>query len=249
MNISLRNKVRLVMVAVILSWFLMHVWLVGVRHFLEGWEFWTLLLAVAIGSVVANLIVRRSMSRYRDAVSREDLQAAQREYKMLVDFWRWRGRETIKAYGINILVLEGRYRDALDQLQALDMKRIGKKGPPVITNQIAWCLAQLGEPAKALDLVQSVLPQLESMGPEYASSAHLVLGTSFFLLGKPEEAARHLEKAKATTSASRISTVSFYLGESYTKLGNSREAQLAYQEACEALPNGRFGLRSMEHLQ
>jgi hypothetical protein len=182
MNLSRRNGVRLVIVAVIFLWFLSHALFVGAgkfRKFLEGWEFWTLLFVVMIGIVFANLIVRRAMSRYRAAVAREDVQPAQRECEMLRDFWRRRGSETIKTYGINILLLEGRYRDALDQLQALDMKRIGKKGAPVVTNQISWCLAQLGEPRKALELAQPVLAQLESMGPQFAASGHLVIGTSY----------------------------------------------------------------------
>src|SRR6267154_2155815 len=248
MNLSLRNRVRLVIVAVILLWFLSHALFVGVGNFLEGREFWTLLLAVAIGIVFANLIVRRAVSRYRAAVAREDLQAAQREYETLRDFWRRRGSETIKTYGINILILEGRYRDAVDQLQALDMKRIGEKGAPVVTNQIAWCLAQLGEPAKALELAQSVLTQLESMGPQCTASGHLVIGTSCFLLGKHGEAVSHLEQANNTTFASTKSVASFYLGESYAALGDSQKARLAYQQAHEALPRGKFGMRALEHL-
>ena len=248
MKLSLRNRVRLVIVAVILLWFLSHALFVGVGNFLEGREFWTLLLAVAIGIVFANLIVRRAVSRYRAAVAREDLQAAQREYETLRDFWRRRGSETIKTYGINILILEGRYRDAVDQLQALDMKRIGEKGAPVVTNQIAWCLAQLGEPAKALELAQSVLTQLESMGPQCTASGHLVIGTSCFLLGKHGEAVSHLEQANNTTFASTKSVASFYLGESYAALGDSEKARLAYQQAHEALPRGKFGMRALEHL-
>lgn len=58
------------------------------------------------------------------------------------------------------------------------MKRIGKKGALVARNQIAWCLAQQGEPAKALELTQSVLSDLESMGPQFTASGHLVSGTS-----------------------------------------------------------------------
>ncbi len=249
MNLSLRNKVRLVIVAVILLWFLSHALFVGVGNFLEGREFWTLLLAVVIGIVFANLIVRRAMSRYRAAVAREDLQAAQREYETLRDFWRRRGSETIKTYGINLVLLEGRYRDALDQLQALDIKRIRKKGAPAVTNQIAWCLAQLGEPAKALELAQSVLAQLESMGPQFTVSGHLVIGTSYLFLGKHGEAVSHLEQANNTTFASTKSVASFYLGECYTALSDSQKARLAYQQAHEASPKGKFGKRALEHFQ
>src|SRR5713226_8652849 len=249
MNLSLRNRVRLVIVTVILLWFLLHALFVGVGNFLEGREFWTLLLAVVIGIALANLIVRRTMSRYRAAVAREDLQAAEREYETLRDFWRRRGSETIKTYGINLLILEGRYREALDRFQALDMKRIGKKGAPVVTNQIAWCLAQLGEPAKALELAQSVMAQMEGIGPQFTASGHLVIGTSCLFLGKPGEAVSHLEQANNTTFASTKSAASFYLGECYSALGDSQKARLAYQQAHEASPKGKFGIRALEQFQ
>ena len=245
---SLRNRVRLVIIAVIALWFFAHAWFAGTRKLLEGWEFWTLLLAIAIGSVISNIIIRRSMSRFKEAVAREDIPSAQHEHKLLVDFWRWRGRETIKAYGISVLILEERYREALEQLQALDIKRIGKKGAPVITSQIAWCMAQLGEPAKAIELSQSVFPQMQSIGPDYSSSANLVLGVCEFLLGRPLEAVPHLEKACANAGPSRKATAAFYLGESHSALGNTSDARSAYQQAQKALPNGRFGIRALEPL-
>ena len=242
---SLRNKVRIAILVVILLWFLSHALLVGVGNFPEAWELWTLLLAVVIGLGVANLITRRAVSQYRSAVAREDLQAAKRQYETLRDFWRRRGSETVKSYGINLLILEGHYRDALEQLRVLDVGRIGTKGHPVITAQIGWCLAQMGEPGEALELVQPVLQQLESMGPDYASNGNLVLGVCYFLLGKAGEALRYFEKAKSTTSPSRKSTVFFYLGETYTALGDTRAASLAYQRAHEALPSGRFGAKAL----
>jgi tetratricopeptide (TPR) repeat protein len=246
MNLSLRNQVRIVIVTVILLWFLSHVLFVGVRNFLEGWEFWTLLLAIVIGIGAANLLARRALSRYRAAVAREDIQAAKREYEMLRDFWKRRGSEIVKSYGINLLILEGHYRGALEQLEAL---KIGKKWAPVLTAQVAWCLAQLGEPMKALDLVQPALQRLEGMGPDYACYGHLVLGAAYSLVAKPDDALRHLEKANSTTSPSRKSTLLFYMGECYAALGNAGEARLAYQRAGEALPNGRFGIRAMERIQ
>lgn len=237
------------MVAVILLWFLAHALFVGVGNLPGGREFWTLLLAVVVGIVLNNLIVRRTASQYRAAVALGDLSTAQRKYETLKDFWRRRGSETIKTYGINLLVLEGRYREALDQLQALDMKKMGKKAVPVITGQIAWCLAQLGEPSRALELAQSVQAELEILGPQYSGSGHLVIGTSYCLLAKPGEAVSHLELANNTDFASRKSVASFYLGECYSALGDFQKARLAYQQAHEAWPNGKFGITALEHLQ
>jgi hypothetical protein len=77
MNLSLRNAVRLAVIATILLWFLSYVLFVGVGSFPGERAFWTLLLFVTIGIALANLIVQREFSRYRSAISREDLLAAQ----------------------------------------------------------------------------------------------------------------------------------------------------------------------------
>lgn len=248
-KISLRNRVRLTAMAIVALWFFTHVWFVGIRHLLQGWELGTLLLAVATGFVLSQKIIRGPLRRLKAALAREDISAARQEHKLLADFWRSRGHETIKAYGINILILEERHKDALEQLQALDMKRIGKKGAPVITSQIAWCMAQLGEPAKALELMRPVLPQLLPMGQDFSCHAHLVLGVCEFLIGRPSEALPHLEQAYTSTIMSRTATAAYYLGECHSALRNTAAARLDFQHAHRRLPNGRFGIRAMERLR
>jgi hypothetical protein len=131
-----------------------------------------------------------------------------------------------------------------------DVKKIGEKGSAAIKSQIAWCTAQLGDPARAADLIHSVLPQMQIMGPEYSGSAQLVLGVSNFLMDKAAEAVPHLEDAYTSASAhtSRKATAAFYLGESYAALGNASGARQAYQNSAETLPNGRFGIRASKRL-
>ena len=179
------------------------------------WELGSAFLITIVGIAVANFLARRSLQQFRKALSIEDIPTARREHASLVDFWRRRGRETIKAYGINILLLEERYQEALDELQALDAKKLGKKGVPVIENHVALCRAHLGEPAKAIEISHSVLPQLEAMGPDYGSSAQLVLGVANFLLNRSSEAVPHLEKASAmsTNAPTRKARAAFYLGK------------------------------------
>lgn len=156
----------------------------------------------------------------------------------------------MKAYSVNVLILEERYPEALAKLQAIDIKQIGKQAFPVITNRTAWCVAQLGDPAKAIGLTQSVLAELERMGAEYSSSGHLVLDASNFLLGRADEAVLHLRKACASAvSASRKAAAAFYLGESYSLLGKSGEARAAFQNAVETLPNGRYEKRARERVR
>lgn len=184
------------------------------------------------------------------SLSVEDLPTAQLEHKNLADFWRRRGQETIKTYGISILVTEGRYEEALNALQLLDRKKLGPKGVPVVENQIAWCETQLGKPAEAIQIAQTSLPQLESMGPAYSSSAHLVLGAANLAVGNAPQAVAHLEKAYATStdSPARKTTAAFYLGEALSAIGKTAEARAAYQHAHEALPGGKFGVRALERL-
>ncbi len=246
---SLRNRVRLIWVALILLWVV--VWFQHPDKSGGKWELLSAFLITVAGIAFANLLARRSLQQFRKALSIEDIPTARREHANLVDFWRRRGRETIKAYRINILLLEERYQEALNELQALDAKKLGKKGAPVIENQVAWCKAHLGEPAKAIDVSQSVLPQLESMGPAYGSSAHLVLGAANLLLNRPSEAVPHLEKAYTTSTdaPTRKATAAFYLGEALSALGMVSDARKAYQQAHEALPNGRFGMRASERLK
>jgi tetratricopeptide (TPR) repeat protein len=246
---SLRNRIRLIWITLIALWIV--VWFRHPDSSGGKWELLSALLVTAVGIVLANILARRSLRQFRKALSSEDLPAAQREHGNLTDFWRRRGRETIKSYGINILLLQERYKEALNELQTLDAKKLGKRGAPVIENQIAWCYAHLGEPGKAMNISQSALSKLETMGPDYFSSAHMVLGVAKFLVSKPSEAVPHLEKAYITSAdaSSRRATAAFYLGEAFSALGKPVEARKAYQNAYEALPNGRFGQRAFERLQ
>jgi tetratricopeptide (TPR) repeat protein len=245
---SLRNRIRLIWVALIVLWV---VWFRYPDKSGGKWELLSAFLVTIVGIALANILARRSLRRFRKALSIEDIPTARREHANLVDFWRRRGRETIKAYGINILLLEERYQEALHELQALDPKKLGKKGTPVIENQIAWCKTHLGEPAKAIEISQSVLPQLESMGPDYGSSAHLVLGAANLLLGRPSEAVPHFEKTYTTSpdTPTRKAIAAFYLGEALSALGMITDARKAYQQAHDALPNGKFGMRADERLK
>jgi tetratricopeptide (TPR) repeat protein len=243
---SLRNRIRLVSVAFVGLWILVDQFLLKSR-----WQLLSGFLTVAIGLAVGNFLIRRPMRLFRNAVAHEDISAARRELAAMTGFWRSRGAaEVVKAYAVNILIMEDRYQEALTALQTIEVTRVRKSFAPVVASQIAWCTAQIGEPAKAIELCQSLLPEMESLGPEYSSSAHLILGTANHLLGNNSEAMLHLERAisNANECPSRKSTAEFYLGESYSALGKIAEARRAYQDSHDALPSGRYGNRASERL-
>jgi tetratricopeptide (TPR) repeat protein len=180
----------------------------------------------------------------------EDVPAARREHANLVDFGR-RGRaaETVKAYHVNILLLEENYREALNELQALNLDKLARNAAPMVQNQIAWCHMQLGDPEKGLQLAQSALTGLEKMGPDYLLSGYAVVGIGYFLLGRLLEAVPHLERACSARLPSTRVSAALYLGESLSALGRREEAKEAYQRARGALPNSKDGMRAAERLK
>jgi len=233
---SLQNRDRLIWIGLIVAWVL---W--WIRYPVSSnlkWKFLSWLLVIVIGVVCSNILGRRSLRLFRTALATEDIPTAQREHANLAGFWKRRARETTKAFGINILLLEEKYQDALTQLEALDRRKLPKNAGPIIDNQIAWCLVQLGEPEKGMRIAQSALPQLETMGRDYGASAHEVVGAGNVLVGNASEAVPHLEQADASSKLPAIkASAAFYLGEAFSALNKTDEARGAYRRACEALPN------------
>lgn len=119
---SLRNRIRLLGVVLVILW--AAVWFTHLDDLNGKWGLLSAFLVVLLGLAVANLMARRSLSRLRNALSVGNIQTAKKEHANLADFWRRRGRETMKAYGVNILLLEERYQEALKELEALDTKKL-----------------------------------------------------------------------------------------------------------------------------
>ena len=215
-----------------------------------NWMLVSCLFVVMVGVVTSNILGRRSLQRFRTALAREDIPAARHELSNLTGFWTTRRHEIIKAFGINILLLEEQFQDALTQLRSLKRAKLPSKSGPLIDNQIAWCLMQLGEVEQGMRIAESALPQLEAMGPDYCASAHEVIGVGNFLLGKAAEALPHLEKADASSNLPAIKAFSaFYLGETFSALNKPEDARAAYRRSCEALPTGIYAARALERLK
>lgn len=245
---TLKSQDRLIWVGLILAWVLW--WLRYPIGSHGNWKLLSWLLVVVIGVAFSNFFGRRSLRVFRTALANEDILTARREHANLTDFWRGKGREAIRAYGINILLLEERYQEALTQLEALDRGRLPKGAGPLIDNQIAWCLIQLGEPQKGMQIAQICLPHLEKMGSNFGASAHEVVGVGNLLVGNALEAVPHLEKSYAASELPAMKAcAAFYLGEAFLALKKAADARTAYQHAYEALPNSKFGVRASERLK
>src|SRR5258708_12450878 len=235
---SLRNRDRLIWIGLVTAWVLF--W---VRYPISSnwkWKLLSWLLVIVIGAVFSNILGRRPVRLFRTALATEDISAARREHANLVDFWR-RGRaaETLKAYHVNILLLEENYQEAINERRGLNVDKLAKNSAPMVQNQIAWCHMQLGDPEKGLQIVQSVLTGLENMGPDYGLSGHAVVGIGHFLLARPSEAVPHLERAYAGCAhlPGIRASAAFYLGESLSALRSPQEPKKAYHPTQRPLPN------------
>lgn len=215
-----------------------------------NWMLLSWLFVVMVGVVSSNILGRRCFRRFRTALAREDVPAARHELSNLSGFWTPRRHEIIKSYGINILLLEEQFQDALTQLQSLNRAKLPSKSSSLIDNQIAWCLMQLGEVEQGMRIAESALPQLEAMGPDYCASAHEVIGVGYFLLGKAAEALHHLEKADGSSNLPAMKAFSaFYLGETLSALNRPEDARAAYRRSYEALPTCKNAARALERLK
>jgi hypothetical protein len=155
---SLRNRDRLIWIGLVAAWILW--WVRYPVGFNLQWKFLSWLLVMVIGVVCSNILGRRSLRVFRTALATEDIPTARCEHANLAGFWKRRARETIKAFGINILLLEEQYQNALTQLQDLDRRKLPKNAGPIIDNQIAWCLIQLGESEQGMQIA----PDCQSPG-------------------------------------------------------------------------------------
>jgi tetratricopeptide (TPR) repeat protein len=245
---SLLNRNRLIWIGLVVTWVLW--WLRYPVSSNWKWMFLSGLFVIMMGVVSSNILGRRSLRLFRKALATEDISAARHELSNLAGFWTPRRHEIIKAFGVNVLLLEEQYQDALTRLQSLDRKKLPRKGDALIDNQIAWCLTNLGEPEKAIQIAQSALPQLEAMGPDYCASAHEVIGVGNVFLGKASEAVPHLEKAFAISNLPSMKAFSaFYLGEAFSALNRLEDARAAYRRSCEALPTGKYAARALDRLK
>lgn len=161
---NLQNLNRMIWIGLVAVWVLWWVrYPIGSNW---NWMLASWLFVVMVGVVSSNILGRRCFQRFRTALAREDIPAARHELSNLSGFWTPRRHEIIKSYGINILLLEEQFQDALTQLQSLNPAKLPSKSSSLIDNQIAWCLMQLGEVEQGMRIAESALPQLEAMGPD-----------------------------------------------------------------------------------
>lgn len=201
------------------------------------------------GLALSNVLAKRSVSRLTRALFVEDVAGARRELQFLQDRFRGARLDRIRRLEINVLVVEGRYKEALEALQALNIDVL-EAPTAAYKTQVAWCQVNLGQAADGVEKAQSVLGDLEKLGPEFQSSGHLVIGVGLLFLGRPSEAVPHLQDARArSSSASRQSAANFYLGEAMRATGDVAAAREFYAGAAKSLPTGRYGVRASQHLQ
>ena len=244
---SLNNQIRLSSALLVVSSFLM--WWFYFQFLDWRFQLGLLIFTLSAGLAFSAVLAKRSLSRFTQALFVEDVTIARREYRFLEDRFRRARSNQIRRLEINILIVEGRFQEALAALRAVHLEKPNATFAPHKV-QMAWCQVNLGQAADGVEVARSVLGDLEKIGPEFLSSGHLVIGVGLLSLGRPADAVPHLQAARAhSSSASRQSAADFYLGEAIHATGDVRSALEYYALAVKALPTGRYGVKASQQLQ
>ncbi|HJZ87469.1 MAG TPA: tetratricopeptide repeat protein [Polyangia bacterium] len=223
-----------------------------------GWDPVKVALILAIplllGLVAVQIVlVRRARQRMERAFLSEDIPGLRREVASLIDFFRDqpRVREALRLSEAVILALEEKFAEARAILESLDQSALGEAQLPTVMNNLAWCMAHLGEADRAIELARTALARAEGRPPGHIAYLLGTLGVAQVLAGQPAEAVEVLQKAlgKGAGQPRPQAIRAYYLGEALRALGRSAEAQAAYERAVAEAPHSTYARRARERLQ
>jgi tetratricopeptide (TPR) repeat protein len=210
-----------------------------------------LLLALV---AVQILLVRGAQQRLARAFAAEDLPAMRRELGRLIDYFRDqpRMREILRMAEASAFVAEEKYAEARAVLESIDQSILGEAALPTIQNNIAFCMAQLGEAEAAVEMARAAVGRAEDQSAATVANLLGTLGICYVQARRHAEALPVLQKAlgrgeKAQPVQRHAQAIrAYYLGEALLALGRAAEARQAFERAAKEAPNTRYGRRALE---
>src|SRR5215813_7647065 len=195
---TLRTRIRLIWIAITVvvtfgSFF-------GARAL--GWDPVKLALILLIPLLLALVavqvtLVRGAQQRLARAFATEDLPAMRHELLQLIDYFRDqpRMRELLRMAEASAFVAEEKHAEARAVLESIDQSILGEEALPTIQNNLAWCMAHLGEHERAIEMARAAVGRAD--GQSAATVANLLgtLGVCYVLGGRAQEAVPILQKA------------------------------------------------------
>jgi tetratricopeptide (TPR) repeat protein len=163
--------------------------------------------------------------------------------------------ELLRVQESTLLVLEGRFGDAIRLFDSIDRRKIRKEVLPWLLNNLAWALARAGDGPRAIAVARESIEASGEAG-EFASPTDDLracqlgtLGAALVVAGQPSDALDPLGQALARGGSPRLqASRGFYLGEALHALGREDEARDAWKRAADACPEHDLGRRARHRL-
>jgi hypothetical protein len=146
-----------------------------------------------------------------------------------------------------VLLYEERWAAALAAMAATDRARLPASTRAIHDNNVAWCMAHVGQAAAAVTLAQSTIAAATGAQVAYC---HGTLGVALLFDDRPAKAVRSLEQSIALGGGSPTSQAcrSYYLGEAFVALRRPHDARAAWERAVVLAPQSRWARRANERL-
>jgi len=199
-------------------------------------------------------------SRYGRAFRNNDRHAVRRMSDRAVRRLRGRGAQPEVYADLlegDACVSEDRFAEALALYSSVAARTAEgtvpklKKSLPLLQNNIAWCLVELGEdPARALALAsESATWARQQRNRKLLAVCLGTLGAAQLRNGLQDAAIGNLREALTLQDArAQRGAVLYYLGEALRRAGRAEEARKSYEDSRRFDPDGRHGNLSREAL-
>jgi tetratricopeptide (TPR) repeat protein len=199
-------------------------------------------------------LVRDAHRKLQRAFATEDLPAIRRELAQLIDYFRDqpRMRELLRMGEASAYVADEKYAEARAIFESIDQGILGEDSLPTIQNNLAYCMAHLGEAERAIELARAAVGRAEGQSPAQVANMLGTLGICQLLAGHADEAVPVLQKALGRGTQGQPvqrhaqAIRAYYLGEALAKLGRAAEANEAWERAVKEAPQTRYGRRAQE---
>ena len=198
--------------------------------------------------------VRGTQRRLQRAFTAEDLPAVRHELSQLIDYFRDqpRMRELLRMGEASAYVADEKYAEARAILESLDQGVLGEDALPTIQNNLAYCMAHLGEAERGTELARAAVGRADGQGAATVANMLGTLGVCQLFAGHAEEAVTALQKALGRGAQAQPvqrhaqAIRAYYLGEALAKLGRSADANEAWERAVKEAPQTRWAKRAQE---
>ena len=199
-------------------------------------------------------LVRDAHRKLQRAFAAEDLPAVRHELSQLIDYFRDqpRMRELLRMAEASAYVAEEKFPEARAILESIDQSILGEESLPTIQNNLAYCMAHLGEAERAIELARAAVGRAEGQSPAMVANLLGTLGVCQLLAGHADEAVPILQKALGRGAQGQPvqrhaqAIRAYYLGEALAKVGRAQEANDAWERAVKEAPQTRYGRRAQE---